>query len=1206
MNARQAPYLSVVVTSRNDDHGGDPLMRLQAFINCFDAQCCRTGLDAEVIIVEWNPPADRPRLQSLVRWPTPCVCTYRFVDVPPELHGTLQYSDVLPLFQMIAKNVGIRRARGRFVLATNIDILFANELVEHLASGQLQSGHLYRVDRHDIQAAVPVDAPLDAQMAYCAEHHLRIHARWGSYAVDGLGRALAMAEDIVDGRTVRLGSGWHVREGTASPGFYRWVTDSAFVHVDRSADPVLAGPAVFEIELQTNPYAPSSWIDIEIADESGGVLARHRVTRRRIWRLSLEEGGAPRTFELRVKAVPHESRRHLPVFERRGAMHYIVHSIRVTSVDEARTQPPFVYPGFHWRAMPGAAVTLDGSGAQTVTTNPPRYSYAAEYGPMRAPEAGVYRFAVTYDVADGDILVGVLDEKSRGWLTTVVDDVLTPRGRVATVAVPLASGATFSLMLSNNHDGDGVSRVAIKELTGSIDPGRVISVPRPSAPVRSRVAWLDRRRIKKKTVAEASLGFSLDGWRPANFDDLPELARSDEGLEVVSRGRPLSYCIEYGPLRAPVAGAYSFAIDYQLLEGDILAGLLSENRRRWLPTSPREAVSPGGRRTLVVRAALRSGQTCWLTLSNNHDAGGVSRFVVTDLRVSVDPSDLLSSLVAAARRLRLRTEWLGQSVTPVEHGAEYPPEAWRIGDRRDRTRAQLTADGLSVETDARRWSYALEAGPMQATARGRYDFALACDLAEGGIGLGVLDRDKTRWLPPSGAEAAVSDRQTLRVSVHLAKGQLFWLIVPNIHPAGNRPSRFVVRTMTSVVEPLTWRSACLRAISRWVRPTQSATPVEDGAEYPLESWRIGDGRDSTRIERRADGLAVETDARRWAYVLEAGPMRAAARGACQFQLTYDLEEGDIAMGVLHRDKARWLRSSSSSSSAAAGRRTLTTSVDLAKGQMCWLIVSNAHPQGDRPSRFVVRTLSSTVEPLTWRSACTRAITRWRRRLADRRDRGVARLRGGFSGLARRLSATPTGVPPGRVRRLVNGARALVVRTSPEYAAMRASFLALEQEHRTAVARVAQLSELAQLHQLLHDHRPDALHLNGCGDFQLMAREHWFELRGYPEFQTFSMNIDGLFSSIAYYAGITERPLESPHHIYHLEHEVGSGWSPEGEALLRRRIDERGITWLDARDVFVWSAYMHRLRRPMIFNTSDWGFGTLTLAESIVDPRLDPV
>ena len=83
--------------------------------------------------------------------------------------------------------------------------------------------------------------------------------------------------------------------------------------------------------------------------------------------------------------------------------------------------------------------------------------------------------------------------------------------------------------------------------------------------------------------------------------------------------------------------------------------------------------------------------------------------------------------------------------------------------------------------------------------------------------------------------------------------------------------------------------------------------------------------------------------------------------------------------------------------------------------------------------------------------------------------------------------------------------------------------------------------------------------------------------------------------------LSERSLESPCHIFHLEHEKGSGWTPEGDEVLRRRIAERGITWLDARDVFVWSAYMHWLKRPMIFNMSGWGFEDVELEETIVEP-----
>src|SRR5262249_44171584 len=143
----------------------------------------------------------------------------------------------------------------------------------------------------------------------------------------------------------------------------------------------------------------------------------------------------------------------------------------------------------------------------------------------------------------------------------------------------------------------------------------------------------------------------------------------------------------------------------------------------------------------------------------------------------------------------------------------------------------------------------------------------------------------------------------------------------------------------------------------------------------------------------------------------------------------------------------------------------------------------------------------------------------------------------------------------------------IARRTPEYQKLDAMLRAADEQ----VRKLAPLQDLAEMHAFLRDHRPDNLQVNGCGDFQLMAREHWHQLRGYPEFQTFSMNIDGLFSYIADAAGIREEMLAHP--IYHLEHEKGSGWSPEGEALLRQRIAERGITWVNASAVFTWAAYM---------------------------------
>jgi hypothetical protein len=62
--------LTVVATSRNDNHGGNLLRRMQLFINGFAEQCKRHQLDAELILVEWNPPPDKPRLAEALSWPS--------------------------------------------------------------------------------------------------------------------------------------------------------------------------------------------------------------------------------------------------------------------------------------------------------------------------------------------------------------------------------------------------------------------------------------------------------------------------------------------------------------------------------------------------------------------------------------------------------------------------------------------------------------------------------------------------------------------------------------------------------------------------------------------------------------------------------------------------------------------------------------------------------------------------------------------------------------------------------------------------------------------------------------------------------------------------------------------------------------------------------------------------------------------------------
>ena len=107
---RANPALSIVATSRNDDHGGNLLGRMQTFVDGFAEQCRRHDLAAELVLVEWNPLPDRPSLAEALRWPQGGgPFSSRIIQVPPELHARLANADRLPLFQMVAKNVGVRR-----------------------------------------------------------------------------------------------------------------------------------------------------------------------------------------------------------------------------------------------------------------------------------------------------------------------------------------------------------------------------------------------------------------------------------------------------------------------------------------------------------------------------------------------------------------------------------------------------------------------------------------------------------------------------------------------------------------------------------------------------------------------------------------------------------------------------------------------------------------------------------------------------------------------------------------------------------------------------------------------------------------------------------------------------------------------------------------------------------------------------------------
>jgi hypothetical protein len=168
MSQNKEPYLSIVTVSRNDNHGGDMLKRMRIFVKGLIHQCNKYQLPCELIMVEWNPIAGEKYLKDILPEVTNIdYLTIRYIIVPNSIHKSLAFSSQIPLFQMIGKNVGIRRARAKFVLCTNVDIIFSDELFERLAKRDLQENCFYRANRCDVPNTLDENQNVEHQILFC-------------------------------------------------------------------------------------------------------------------------------------------------------------------------------------------------------------------------------------------------------------------------------------------------------------------------------------------------------------------------------------------------------------------------------------------------------------------------------------------------------------------------------------------------------------------------------------------------------------------------------------------------------------------------------------------------------------------------------------------------------------------------------------------------------------------------------------------------------------------------------------------------------------------------------------------------------------------------------------------------------------------------------------------------------------------------------
>jgi hypothetical protein len=96
---------------------------------------------------------------------------------------------------------------------------------------------------------------------------------------------------------------------------------------------------------------------------------------------------------------------------------------------------------------------------------------------------------------------------------------------------------------------------------------------------------------------------------------------------------------------------------------------------------------------------------------------------------------------------------------------------------------------------------------------------------------------------------------------------------------------------------------------------------------------------------------------------------------------------------------------------------------------------------------------------------------------------------------------------------------------------------------------------------------------------------------------YSFNLDSVLCYAALHNGAQEHILHKPMVIYHIEHEIGSGWSPEGEQTLNTRLEISGVPQLSNKQLIDLAIQMRQERKPRIFNDKDWGLNSENLSET---------
>ncbi|KAH8553404.1 hypothetical protein BGW37DRAFT_485590 [Umbelopsis sp. PMI_123] len=230
-------YLSIVIVTRMDDYAGNQFHRFQNFINSAYLLAEHTKENIELLIIEWNPPESTRRVYDVLRFRRSKYLNYRIIAVPKALHNVIPNVGNAPLHEFEGKNLGIRFARGEYIVCTNQDDIWSINFHNAIKSHFFRKGVIYlqHQDRHNIHDDLP---PSIVRLPVYPDDDTLYNAcvpkpqDWGNFKADdpievNLDNILQVADQAGD-FTLAHRDTWRFARGYRETGGVAWV-DIEFV-----------------------------------------------------------------------------------------------------------------------------------------------------------------------------------------------------------------------------------------------------------------------------------------------------------------------------------------------------------------------------------------------------------------------------------------------------------------------------------------------------------------------------------------------------------------------------------------------------------------------------------------------------------------------------------------------------------------------------------------------------------------------------------------------------------------------------------------------------------------------------------------------------------------------------------------------------------------------------------------------------------------